>query len=76
MKGKLFLNQTCFEQCQKILTFSLGTPIVMDEFGWSETEAVFNWSMIMSATGICSFASYLLISRLNKRFGEKNMCNL
>ena len=71
VKSNLFLNNVKKSQ----LSVLVHQQFWMN-FGWSETEAVFNWSMIMSATGICSFASYLLISRLNKRFGEKNMCNL
>ena len=43
----------------------------MDEFGWTETEAVFNWSLIIASTGVVAFASYSLISWLSKRWTNK-----
>ena len=52
----------------RFFTISLGTPIVMDEFGWSEADATFKWSLIMSATGVISFFAYIVMGRLTKRY--------
>ena len=51
----------------KNFIFSLGTPIAMDQFGWSESEAAFNMSLILSATGIIGFVAYLVMGKLTER---------
>ena len=40
----------------------------MDEFGWSESEAVSRLGIIMSVGGVLMLAIYLVIPRLAKRY--------
>ena len=51
-------------------SYSLGSPILMDEFGWSEADATFYWSIMMSASGIIGFFSYIILGKLTKKYGE------
>ena len=50
-----------------IFPCSLSTPLVMDEFGWSETETVSRLGIIMSVGGVLMLAIYLVIPIIAKR---------
>ena len=74
------VNITMNERYKQLITFteindyvilyvlySLSTPVAMDEFGWSEPDATFNISLVMAATGLIGFVSFLWMNKLTKR---------
>lgn len=56
-----------------VLLESLGTPLTMENFAWSNKEALRNMAYIMGIGGIVSTAMFFAISPLCKRFKESNV---
>ena len=48
--------------------YSAGTPICMDQFGWSSDEVVLKYGMVMASMGILAFAIFFAVGPLAKRF--------
>ena len=51
-----------------ILMYSAGTPICMDQFGWSSDEVVLKYGMVMASMGVLAFAIFFAVGPLAKRF--------
>ena len=51
-----------------IFMYSAGTPICMDQFGWSSDEVVLKYGMVMASMGILAFAIFFAVGPLAKRF--------
>ena len=49
----------------------LTTPLAMDEFGWTESEATFNASIIFTVSYFVGFACFLSLKFLSSRFDER-----
>ncbi|CAF2740137.1 MSFD8 [Lepeophtheirus salmonis] len=54
-----------------VLLETLGTPLCMDNFAWSEETTVFYLGIIMSSGGVMSFICFLTIPPLSKKFDER-----
>uniref|UniRef100_A0A0K2UHX5 Uncharacterized protein n=1 Tax=Lepeophtheirus salmonis TaxID=72036 RepID=A0A0K2UHX5_LEPSM len=50
-----------------VLLETLGTPLCMDNFAWSEETTVFYLGIIMSSGGVMSFICFLTIPPLSKK---------
>lgn len=53
-----------------VLLESLGTPLTMEQFAWTKTEALKYMAIIMTAGGCIACVTFLLISPLCKKFRE------
>lgn len=53
-----------------VLLESLGTPLTMEQFAWTKTEALKNMAIIMTVGGVIACVTFLLISPLCKKFRE------
>ena len=51
-----------------ILMYSAGTPICMDQFGWSSDEVILKYGMVMASMGVLAFAIFFAVGPLAKRF--------
>ncbi|KAF7271162.1 CLN7/MFS domain-containing 8 [Rhynchophorus ferrugineus] len=49
---------------------TLGTPLTMDQMGWSKKESLWNMGVIMSVGAMISIVTFASISPLSKRFSE------
>ncbi|XP_034189832.2 CLN7/MFS domain-containing 8 isoform X1 [Osmia lignaria lignaria] len=56
-----------------VLIETLGTSLIMDQFAWSETEAVYYIGIVMSVGAIASCVTFVMIEPLCKRFNERKM---
>ena len=45
----------------------LGTPLVMDQFGWSESEAILYLGILMTVGGAISVVTFAAVGPLAKR---------
>ncbi len=52
---------------------SIGTPMTMDEFAWSESDAVLYLGIAMSAGGVMALCTFVAIGRLAQRFDERKL---
>ena len=50
---------------------ALTTPIALDEFGWTESQATFNTSLILAAAFLTGFCSFLSMKYLSRWFDER-----
>lgn len=46
---------------------SLGTPLCMDQFGWTESEAVLYIGILLAAGGLITVACFWAVGPLSKR---------
>lgn len=53
-----------------VLLESLGTPLTMEQFAWTKSEALKNMAIIMTVGGFIACVTFLLISPLCKKFRE------
>lgn len=53
-----------------VLLESLGTPLTMEQFAWTKTQALKYMAIIMTIGGFMACVTFLLISPLCKRFKE------
>lgn len=53
-----------------VLLESLGTPLTMEQFAWTKTEALKNMAIIMTIGGAIACVTFLMISPLCKKFRE------
>jgi len=49
----------------------IGSPMTMDEFGWSEPDAVLYLGVAMSCGGVIALCTFLMVSRLAMRYDER-----
>lgn len=56
-----------------VLLESLGTPLTMEQFAWTKTEALKNMAIIMTVGGFIACVTFLLISPLCKKFKENHV---
>ena len=47
---------------------SLGTPICLDLFGWTESETVLYLGIAMSGGGTLMMIGFLLVGKMSRRF--------
>jgi hypothetical protein len=50
-----------------VILETLGSPMVMDEYAWSESETVLYLGLIMTGGGAISMVSFLTVGVLSKR---------
>ena len=53
-----------------VLLEALGTPLTMEQFAWTKTQALKNMAVLMTVGGVIACVTFLLISPLCKRFKE------
>lgn len=56
-----------------VLLESLGTPLTMENFGWTKTQALKNMAILMTVGGAIACATFLVIAPLCKRFKESHV---
>lgn len=56
-----------------VLLESLGTPLTMEQFAWTKTQALKNMAIIMTVGGFIACATFLLINPMCKKFKESNV---
>ncbi|XP_031841265.1 CLN7/MFS domain-containing 8 [Nomia melanderi] len=56
-----------------VLLETLGTSLTMEQFGWSEKEALYYMGLLMSIGAIVSCISFVMIEPLCKRFNERKV---
>ena len=56
-----------------IITFRLSTPMAMDEYAWTEEDAVLYMGLATSFGAILSMLSYLAVAPLSRRCSESDM---
>lgn len=56
-----------------VLLESLGTPLTMENFAWTKTQALKNMAILMTVGGVIACVTFLLISPLCKRFKESHV---
>ena len=58
---------------QIALIFRLGTPLVMDQFGWSESDAILYLGIMMTVGGIVCVVAFVSVGPLARRFLTNNI---
>lgn len=53
-----------------VLLESLGTPLTMEQFAWTKTEALKNMAILMTVGGVIACITFVLITPLCKKFKE------
>jgi MFS transporter, ceroid-lipofuscinosis neuronal protein 7 len=53
-----------------VLLEALGTPLTMEQFAWTKSEALANMAYVMGAGGIIACVTFVAISPLCKKFKE------
>ncbi|TRY68880.1 hypothetical protein TCAL_11023 [Tigriopus californicus] len=56
-----------------VILETLGTPLCIDQFGWTESEAILYLGIAMSVGGIISVICFATVGPLSKRFDERKM---
>lgn len=56
-----------------VLLESLGTPLTMEQFAWTKTQALKNMAILMTVGGVIACVTFLLISPLCKKFKENHV---
>lgn len=56
-----------------VLLESLGTPLTMEQFAWTKTQALKNMAILMTAGGVIACVTFLMISPLCKKFKENHV---
>ena len=56
-----------------VLLESLGTPLTMEQFAWTKSEALKNMAIIMTVGGFIACITFMLIAPLCKRFKENHV---
>lgn len=51
----------------------LGTPMCMDQFGWTEEETVVKFGILIASTGVMCVILYASVGPLCKRFDERKI---
>ncbi|KAH1022325.1 hypothetical protein HUJ04_011746 [Dendroctonus ponderosae] len=53
-----------------MLLETLGTPLTMDQLGWSKTQSLWHMGLIMSVCALCSIFTFPSIPILSRKFSE------
>ncbi|KAL1491732.1 hypothetical protein ABEB36_012286 [Hypothenemus hampei] len=53
-----------------MLMETLGTPLIMDQLGWSKDDALFYMGVLLSVCALCSIVTFPLIPVLSRKFSE------
>ncbi|XP_030751694.1 major facilitator superfamily domain-containing protein 8 isoform X2 [Sitophilus oryzae] len=53
-----------------MLLETLGTPLTMDQLGWSKKQSLWYMGMVMSIGALCSIITFASVAPLSKRFSE------
>ncbi|KZC09574.1 Major facilitator superfamily domain-containing protein 8, partial [Dufourea novaeangliae] len=56
-----------------VLLETLGTPLTMEQFAWSEKESLYYLGLLLSIGGIVSCITFTMIGPLCKRFNERKV---
>lgn len=56
-----------------VLLESLGTPLTMEQFAWTKTEALKNMAILMTCGGAIACVTFVMISPLCKKFKENHV---
>ncbi|XP_043668192.1 major facilitator superfamily domain-containing protein 8 isoform X1 [Vespula pensylvanica] len=56
-----------------VLLETLGTPLTMDQFGWSKTESLYYLGLLMSIGGVIACITFVMIGPICKRFAERKV---
>lgn len=56
-----------------VLLESLGTPLTMEQFAWTKTQALKNMAILMTVGGVIACVTFLMIAPLCKKFKENHV---